>query len=86
MHLQYDSTRGATLIHGITRALSRIPTYPRQLTYAHTLQNTLENIHLTAPSAVHLTTCFSPGSQLPRLSVKASLPLSPLQRFDVLNY
>lgn len=41
MHLQYDSTRGATLIHGITRALSRIPTYPRQLTYAHTLQNTL---------------------------------------------
>ena len=41
MHLQYDSTRGATLIHGITRALSRIPRYPRQLTYAHTLQNTL---------------------------------------------
>ena len=41
MHLQYDSTRGATLIHGIIRALSRIPTYPRQLTYAHTLQNTL---------------------------------------------
>lgn len=44
MHLQYDSTRGATLIHGITRALSRIPTYPRQLTYAHTLQNTLESL------------------------------------------
>ena len=47
------SIRGATLIHGKGRALSRIPTYPRQLTYAHTLQNTLENIHLTAPSAVH---------------------------------
>ena len=85
MHLQYDSTRGATLIHGITRALSRIPTYPRQLTYAHTLQNTLENIHLTAPSAVHLTTCFLPDSQHLRLSVKASLPLSPLQRFTMLN-
>ena len=84
MHLQYDSTRGATLIHGITRALSRIPTYPRQLTYAHTLQNTLENIHLTAPSAVHLPTCFSSGSQLPGLSVRASLPLSPLQRFNIL--
>lgn len=35
MHLQYDSTRGATLIHGITRALSRIPTYPRQMTSAY---------------------------------------------------
>ncbi len=27
--------------------------------------------HLTAPSAVHLPICFSPGSQLPRLSVEA---------------
>lgn len=26
--------RGATLIHGMTRALSRIPTYPRQMTSA----------------------------------------------------
>lgn len=86
MHLQYDSTRGATLIHGITRALSRIPTYPRQLTYAHTLQNTLgKRSHLTAPSAVHLTTCFLPDSQHLRLSVKALLPLSPLQRFTMLN-
>ena len=34
------SIRGATLIHGKGRALSRIPTYPRQLTYALTLQNT----------------------------------------------
>ena len=71
-------------IHRIPCALSRIPTYPRQLTYAHTLQNTLENIHLTAPSAVHLPTCFSSGSQLPGLSVKASLTLSPLQRFNIL--
>ena len=38
-----------------------------------------------APSAVHLTSRVSPGSQLPKLSVKASLPLSPLQRFEVLN-
>jgi hypothetical protein len=27
-------TRGATLIHGLTRALSEILLYPRQLTYA----------------------------------------------------
>ena len=27
--------------------------------------------HLTAPSAAHLTTCFRPGSQRPRLSVQA---------------
>ena len=33
--------RGATLIHGLTRALVGIPSYPRQLTYALTLQNTL---------------------------------------------
>ena len=31
---------------------------------------------LTAPSAVHLTSCFLPDSQHHRLSVKASLPLS----------
>ena len=42
-------------------------------------------IHLTAPSAVHLTTCFLPDSQHHRFSVKASLPLSPLQRFEVLS-
>ena len=62
------------------RALGRVPSYPRQLTYAHTLQNTLLS-HLTAPSAAHLTTCFRPGSQHPGLSVQASLPLLPLQRF-----
>ena len=34
--------RGATLIHGhLCRALSEIPSYPRQVTYAFTLQNTL---------------------------------------------
>ena len=36
---------------------------------------------LTVPSAVHLTTCFMSDSQHLRLSVLASLPLSPLQRF-----
>ena len=51
-----------------------------------TSQNTLGISHLTAPSAVHLTTCFLPDSQHHRFSVKASLPLSPLQRFEVLNY
>ena len=74
--------RGATLFHGLTRALCGIPLYPRQLTYAPTSQNTLEPPpHLTAPSAVHLTTCFSPDSQRRGLSVQASLPLSPHQRF-----
>ena len=76
--------RGATLTSQERPcALSGIPAYPRQLTYANTLQNTLWvwNSHLTAPSAVHLTTCFLPDSQHRRLSVKASLPLSPLQRF-----
>lgn len=33
-------TRGATLLHGLTRALSEIPTYLRQLTYALTSRNT----------------------------------------------
>ena len=42
--------------------------------------------HLTAPSAVHLTARFLPASQHRRLSVKASLTLSPLQRFSMLNF
>ena len=73
-------------LHGPTRALSRRPTYTRQLTYALTLQNTLRISHLTAPSAAHLTACFLPAFQHRRLSVKASLPLSPLQRFIMLNF
>ena len=36
--------RGATLISRLTRALSEVPSYPRQLTYAHTLQNTLRSV------------------------------------------
>ena len=77
--------RGATLIHGMTRALSRIPTYPRQMTSACNVAEYFVKSHLTAPSAVHLTTCFSPDSQHHRLSVEASLPLSPLQRFELFN-
>ncbi len=74
-------------IHGKNRALSRVPSYSRQLTHAFALQNTLRTAaHLTAPSAVHLTICFLPDSHHRRLSVKASLPLSPHQRFILLNY
>ena len=78
--------RGATLIHGMTRALSRIPTYPRQMTSACNVAEYFVKSHLTAPSAVHLTTCFLPDSQQHRLSVKASLPLYPLQRFELLTF
>ena len=67
------------------RALCRIPAYPRQLTYASTSQATPQ-LRFTAPSAAHLTTCFSPDSQQHRLSVKASSPLSPLQRFEVFGF
>lgn len=58
---------------------------PGKLRLPTASQNTLCKAHLTAPSAVHLTTCFLPDSQHRRLSVKASLPLSPLQRFGLLN-
>ena len=74
--------RGATLIHGMTRALSRIPTYPRQMTSACNVAEYFVKSHLTAPSAVHLTTCFLPDSQQHRLSVKASLSLSPRKTND----
>ena len=84
--------RGATLVHGLSlfpgRALCRVPSYPRQLTYALTSWNTpwqlvqCSYFGLTTPSAVHLTTCFLPDSQQHGLSGKASSPLSPLQRFS----
>ncbi len=38
--VKFKITRGATLIHGLTRALGGIPAYSRQLTYALTSQNT----------------------------------------------
>ena len=55
------------------------------MTSACNVAEYFEKSHLTAPSAVHLTTCFLPDSQHHRFSVKASLPLSPLQRFEVSN-
>ena len=71
------------MIHGNDAVqLAGYQLYPRQLTYAHTSQNTWQ-WPFTAPSAVHLTTCFSPDSQHRGFSVEASLPLSPLQRFSV---
>lgn len=86
-----------TFCQGRTKHLSAVPpwftAWPVHLDlagYLHipgkwrlpaTSQHTLWISHLTAPSAVHLTTCFLPDSQHHRLSVKASLPLSPLQRF-----
>ena len=66
--------RGATLIYShYDCTLSRISSYPRQLTYAFTSQNTLHciSVHLTVPSAVHLIICFSPDSQQHGLSVEA---------------
>ncbi len=50
-----------------------------------TLQNTdreKQSLCSSAPSAVHLTVCFAPASQHRGLSVAASKPLSPLQRFS----
>lgn len=41
--------------------------------------NTLhrEPVHLTAPSAAHLTTCISPASQLRGLSVESLIAFTP---------
>ena len=50
------------------QALFRIPAYPSQLTYAHTLWNTWLT-PLTIPSAVHLISCSLSGSHHPKLSV-----------------
>jgi len=66
------SIRGATLICGENSStlLSRIPTYPSQLTYA-SRHGVLSLAPLTMPSAVHLTICILFGSHLPELSVSA---------------
>ena len=61
-----------------SHTLCGIPTYPRHITSAFNVAEysaagtSSDPMHLTAPSAVHLITCFSPGSQLPGLSVEAS--------------
>ena len=57
--------RGATLIHGVSRALCGIRTYPRQLTYASTSRNT-EPKPFPAPSVIHLPARILPGSQRSR--------------------
>ena len=62
------------------RTLYEIPAYLGQLTYVLTSQNTGLAL-FPAPSAVHLTNSFSPISQQRGLSVQASSPLSPHQRF-----
>ena len=79
--------RGATLIHrNDPMHLAGYQHIPGICTLAYSVAEYFGKIHLTAPSAVHLTTCFLFGSQHPELSVKASLPLSPLQRFDYLVF
>ena len=70
----------------LSRALCGIPTYPRPLTQALRRRILRGTPLLTAPSAVHLTICFTPDSQQRGLSVVASSPLSPLQQFSLLNY
>ena len=67
-----------------SRALCGIQPDPRQLTYAHTSQYTWL-APFPAPSAAHLTMCFSPNSQHRGFSVQASLPLFPRQRFIYLT-
>ena len=82
-----NTIRGATLIHrNDPMHLAGYQHIPGICTLAYSVAEYFGKIHLTAPSAVHLTTCFLPDSQHHRFSVKASLPLSPLQRFEVLNY
>ena len=81
-----NTIRGATLIHrNDPMHLAGYQHIPGICTLAYSVAEYFGKIHLTAPSAVHLTTCFLPDSQHHRLSVKASLPLSPLQRFKILN-
>ena len=75
--------RGATLIHrNDPMHLAGYKHIPGIYTLAYSVAEYFGKTHLTAPSAVHLTTCFLPDSQHHRFSVKALLPLSPLQRFD----
>ena len=81
-----NAIRGATLFHGKTVPLAGYQHIPGVYTLACSVAEYSGKSHLTAPSAAHLTTCFLPDSQHHRLSVKASLPLFPLQRFIVLNY
>ena len=76
-----------TFYQGRTKHLSAVPPWftawpvhlagyqhiPDIYTPAYSVAEYSGLLHLTAPSAVHLTTCFLPDSQQHRLSVKASL-------------
>ena len=77
--------RGTTLIHSSRHALYGHEKCPWQLTYALRCR-ILSKKPLTAPSAVHLPTCFLPDSHHRGLSVKSWSALSPHQRFDYHKY
>ena len=78
--------RGATLNSRLPVRLAEIPSYlPATDVCQHVAGYSARKTHFAAPSAVHLTMCILPDFQHRRLSVKASLPLSPLQRFAVLT-
>ena len=84
VQIKYDTIRGATLIHGHNPcAYQETNISPATDVCRNVAEYSVKGSHLTAPSAVHLTTCFLPDFQLRRLSVKASLPLSPSQRFKI---
>ena len=77
--------RGATLNSRLPVRLAEIPSYlPATDVCQHVAGYSAHKTHFAAPSAVHLTMCILPDFQHRRLSVKASLPLSPLQRFNIL--
>ena len=79
--------RGATLNSRLPVRLAEIPSYlPATDVCQHVAGYSAHKTHFAAPSAVHLTMCILPDFQHRRLSVKASLPLSPLQRFAVLTW
>ena len=74
-----EKLRGATLVR--KKCALTGTNIPRQITLV-TRRRILGKMPLTAPSAVHLTVAFSPGSHLPGLSVQRVPPLSPHQRFN----
>ncbi len=74
-------SKPATSITGSRPEITSLSSHaPRTPTPA---ELSLTHPRLTAPSAVHLLTCFSPDSHHRRLSVEASSALSPLHRFSL---
>ena len=74
-HLDSQHTLRRLAGYQHTPGNSRIPTRYR----------ILRKIRFPVPSVVHLTSCFLPDSQHRGFSVKASLPLSPPQRFTIFS-